>query len=152
MFMLPHQQQSCREKSWGFPIFVRPSSVLDYWTRFTPRSDWMVVSPQYDIPFVISEVISQEQQQDRSRMLIQAIALARTGQFLMQSTSKRRFFVVAIYVDAHMVASRYIVMQTGLETTTNANPLHYRRAVSVRDSAGLRYSMKWPGVHPSKRL
>ena len=45
-------------------------------------------------------------------MLVQAIAVARAGQYLLKSTSKKRFFVVAIYVNADMVASRYIVMQT----------------------------------------
>lgn len=43
-------------------------------------------------------------------MLIQAIALARVGRHLLRSDST--FFVVAIYVDAKMHASRYILMQT----------------------------------------
>jgi len=72
----------------------------------------MVFSPKFEIPFVISEVVSDKGEADRCRMLVEAIALARAGQFLLQSGSKKRFFVVAIYVDADMVASRYIVMQT----------------------------------------
>lgn len=79
--------------------------------KFTPRSDCMVVSSLCGIPFVICEVISDERERDRSRMLVQAIALARAGQFLLKSTLDN-FFVVALYVDANMVVSRYIVMQT----------------------------------------
>lgn len=53
-------------------------------------------------------------------MLIEAIVLARVGHFLLQPTSKKKFFVVAIYVDASMVATRYIVMQTkGHDTGDN---------------------------------
>jgi hypothetical protein len=73
----------------------------------------MVVSPQFQIPFVICEVISDKHERDRSRMLVQAVALARTGQFLLRPASTKKFFVVAIYVDANMVASRYIVMEVG---------------------------------------
>ena len=63
----------------------------------------MVISPQYKI--IISEVISDKTEKDRFRMLVEAIALARVGHFLLQSTSKKMFFVVAIYVNAEMVAS-----------------------------------------------
>ena len=72
----------------------------------------MVFSSQFDIPFVICEVISDRWQGDRSRMLIEATALARVGQCLLRPTSQKKFFVVAIYVDGNMVVSRYIVMQT----------------------------------------
>ena len=73
----------------------------------------MVISPQFRIPFVISEVISDETENSRYRMLIEATVLARAGRFLLQCNSEKRFFVVAIYVNANMVASRYIVMDTG---------------------------------------
>ena len=57
-------------------------------------------------------------------MLVEAIALARVGHFLLQSTSQKRFFVVAIYVNAEMVASRYVVMQTeGHDTGGNHKPV-----------------------------
>ncbi|KAN0081576.1 hypothetical protein V8E55_009200 [Tylopilus felleus] len=101
-----------QEKSWGFPIFVDTSSTINVCRKFTPRSDWMVISPQFRIPFIISEVISNKKQNDRWRMLVEAIPLARAGQFLLKPTSKKTFFVVAIYVTADLVASRYIVMPT----------------------------------------
>ncbi|KAN0081581.1 hypothetical protein V8E55_009205, partial [Tylopilus felleus] len=101
-----------QEKSWGFPIFVNTSSTINVCRKFTPRSDWMVISPQFRIPFIISEVISNKTQNDRWRMLVEAIPLARAGQFLLKPTSKKTFFVVAIYVTANLVASRYIVMPT----------------------------------------
>ncbi|KAN0081577.1 hypothetical protein V8E55_009201 [Tylopilus felleus] len=101
-----------QEKSWGFPIFVDTSSTMNVCRKFTPRSDWMVISPQFRIPFIISEVISNKTQNDRWRMLVEAIPLARAGQFLLKPTSKKTFFVVAIYVTADLIASRYIVMPT----------------------------------------
>ena len=72
----------------------------------------MIISSLHQIPFVICEVISDPYQSDRFRMLVQAAALARTGQLLLRSTSRKKFFVVAIYVDAKMIVSRYIVMKT----------------------------------------
>ncbi|KAH0834610.1 hypothetical protein J3R83DRAFT_10065, partial [Lanmaoa asiatica] len=101
-----------QDKSWGFPMFVDATYPPSAFRKFVPRSDCMVISLQFLIPFVICEVISDGRQSDRSRMLVQATALVRTGQFLLRSTSRKKFFVVAIYVDANMVASRYIVMQT----------------------------------------
>ena len=65
----------------------------------------MVISPQYEISFIISEVISDKTEKDRFRMLVEVIALARVEHSLLQSTSKKMFFVVAIYVNAEMVAS-----------------------------------------------
>ena len=96
----------------------------------------MVVSPQFEIPFVISEVIS-DKKEDRCKMLVEAIALARAGRFLLRSGSKKRFFVVAIYVDAGMVASRYIVMQTEGGNTAQDN-----KPVSVHTIVVMSYSRK----------
>ncbi|KAF8554809.1 hypothetical protein OG21DRAFT_1018327 [Imleria badia] len=101
------------EQSWSFPLFVDTPSMRDDWKTYTPRNDCMVVSPQHGIPFIISEVISDVKESDCWRMLVEASALARAGQFLLKSTSKKRFFIVALYVDANMVVSRYIVMQSG---------------------------------------
>ncbi|KAN0081514.1 hypothetical protein V8E55_009138 [Tylopilus felleus] len=99
-----------QEKSWQFPIFVDTTAAPKAFRKFTPRSDWMVISRKHRIPFVISEVISNRNETDRYRMLIQATALARAGHSLLKS-STGTFFIVAIYLDAKMVASRYIVMQ-----------------------------------------
>ena len=107
----------------------------------------MVVAPRYEIPFVISEVISDKGEVDRCRMLVEATALARAGRFLLRSGSKKRFFVVAIYVDAGMVASRYIVMQTEGSNTAQDN-----KPVSVHTAVVMSYSRKCPGVHSSEKL
>ncbi|KAN0081523.1 hypothetical protein V8E55_009147 [Tylopilus felleus] len=110
---IDNRSRGFQEKSWGFPIFVDSIKSPGVFRKFTPRSDWMVISPQFRIPFVISEVISDETENSRYRMLIEATVLARAGRFLLQCNSEKRFFVVAIYVNANMVASRYIVMDTG---------------------------------------
>lgn len=48
-------------------------------------------------------------------MLIEAIAAARAGHFLMKSDAEERFFVVAIYLRRSLEAERYIVMQTSAD-------------------------------------
>ena len=40
----------------------------------------MVISPQYEIIFLVSEMISHKTEKDRCRMLAEAIAVARAGQ------------------------------------------------------------------------
>lgn len=94
----------------------------------------MVASPLFSVPFVISEMISESKENkenDRSRMLVEAIALARAGQFLLKSTSEKRFFVVAICLDISLVASRYIVMQTGQGDGAETEAFYKDKAVSV---------------------
>jgi hypothetical protein len=94
----------------------------------------MVFSSQFDIPFVICEVVSDSWQSDRSRMLVQATALARTGQFILRSSSKKKFSVVALYVDDNMVVSRYIVMQTEGDSAEGDH-----KPVSDHDRVGMRH-------------
>ncbi|KIJ59603.1 hypothetical protein HYDPIDRAFT_33043 [Hydnomerulius pinastri MD-312] len=102
-----------QEMPWGYPIFLNTPVAPDTWRKFTPKSNFMVSSDAYCIPFVISEVISDKSQSVRYRMLVQAIATARAGRFLLKNGAQGKFFVVAIYLRKHMVAERYIVMQTG---------------------------------------
>jgi len=44
-------------------------------------------------------------------MLVQAIAIARAGQYLM--TAGEQFFVVGIYIRENMIAERFVVANTG---------------------------------------
>ncbi|KAI5988876.1 hypothetical protein EDC04DRAFT_2912387 [Pisolithus marmoratus] len=89
---------------------VRPSTSGASTGR---KSDLMVSSQGHLIPFFVSEVISMKSEDDRFRMLLQAIAAARAGKILLKKTAERKFFVVAVYLNKNMIASRYIVMQTG---------------------------------------
>jgi hypothetical protein len=73
----------------------------------------MVSSRSFLFPFLISEVISQRNEQDRYCMLLQAIAVARAGQYLMEADAPMRFFVVAVYLRADLTAERYVVTHTG---------------------------------------
>ena len=79
-------------------------------------------------------------------MLVQAIAVARAGQYLLKSTSEKRFFVVAIYVNADMVASRYIVMQTN---PSNEEQKPVSDGYSVVCSC---YLLNYAGLHSSGRF
>ncbi|OJA13562.1 hypothetical protein AZE42_13275 [Rhizopogon vesiculosus] len=104
-----------QEKPWGFPIFLSTEHQPDSWCQFRPRSDFMVSSRLFLCPFLISEIVSQDDEADRYRMLLQAIAVARAGQYLIRHGSPMRFFVVAIYLRANLTAERYIVTNIGPE-------------------------------------
>lgn len=60
--------------------------------------------------FIICQVISDVSQVDCAKMLHEAITLAHAGQCLVYSNSKKKFFIVALYVDENMVVD--IAMQT----------------------------------------
>jgi hypothetical protein len=80
-------------------------------------------------------------------MLLQVIALARTGQLLLRSNSTKTFFMVALYVDNNMVVSRYIVMQTeGDNAESDCKP------VSDNDCVWIRYSKQHIGFNSSEKL
>ncbi|KIJ58017.1 hypothetical protein HYDPIDRAFT_190913 [Hydnomerulius pinastri MD-312] len=98
--------------SWKFPCFLNTINIptFDAWRKFTPKNGFMVTSTSHSIPFLISEVIPNSNEQDRYRMLLQAVATARAGCFLMKHNSMKKFFVVAIHVTNELTAERYIVM------------------------------------------
>ncbi|KAG6374935.1 hypothetical protein JVT61DRAFT_3685 [Boletus reticuloceps] len=68
---------------WSCPMFVEAANPPNAFRKFVPKSNCMVVSSQLEIPFLICEVISHKYEHDRSRLLIQATALACTGQLLL---------------------------------------------------------------------
>jgi len=70
----------------------------------------MVSSRSFLCPFLISEVVSDGDESDRFRMLLEAIAVARAGQYL---TRQGQFFVVAVYLRANLIAERYVVANIG---------------------------------------
>ena len=100
-----------RQMPWKFPIFVSQALTPDLWEKYKPNSDLSVISPGFLCPFVICEVISQTDKEDRFRMLLQGVAVVRVGNYLMKSGSKRPFFIVAIYFTNMLVAERYIMIQ-----------------------------------------
>lgn len=73
----------------------------------------MVSSRSFLCPFLISEVVSQKDEQDRCRMLVQAIAAARAGRYLIREGAEIQFFVVAIYLRANLTVERYVVANIG---------------------------------------
>ncbi|KAI6012997.1 kinase-like domain-containing protein [Pisolithus marmoratus] len=119
------------EMPWGFPIFVGTREALDVWRKYRPKSDLMVSSQGHLIPFFVSEVISMKSEDDRFRMLLQAIAAARAGKILLKKTAERKFFVVAVYLNKNMIASRYIVMQTGQDNDEPTEEFRQGNAVSI---------------------
>lgn len=81
-----------------------------------PASDFSVWFRELDLPLIIAEVIPERSEQDRYRMLLQAIALARLVFYLRRPESATHPFIVAIYLTANLNAERYIVMKTGSAT------------------------------------
>ncbi|KAI6002621.1 hypothetical protein F5J12DRAFT_840168 [Pisolithus orientalis] len=119
------------EMPWGFPIFIGNRDAADALRKYKPKSDLMATSARHLNPFFVSEVISLKQEDDRFRMLLQAIAAARAGKILLKETAKRKFFVVAVYLNKDLVASRYIVMQTGQDNAEHAEAYRQGNAVSI---------------------
>ncbi|KDR73207.1 hypothetical protein GALMADRAFT_724722 [Galerina marginata CBS 339.88] len=104
-----------RKISWKFPLFVSCPTMSTVPRKYTPVSDFSVWFRNLDLPLVIAEVIP-ERSEDRYRMLLQAIALARLVFYLRRPESAAHPFVVAIHLTANMIAERYIVMKTGPTT------------------------------------
>ncbi|KAI6022154.1 kinase-like domain-containing protein [Pisolithus microcarpus] len=90
----------------------------------------MVSFARHLIPFFVSEVVSMTNEEDRFRMLLQVKAVARAGKKLLKNTSEREFLVAAVYFDKKMVASRYIVMQTGRDAE-DPDGFYQGKAVSI---------------------
>ncbi|OAX31342.1 hypothetical protein K503DRAFT_95642 [Rhizopogon vinicolor AM-OR11-026] len=95
-----------QEKPWGFPIFLSTEYHPDPWCQFRLRSDFIVSSRLFLCPSLISEIVSQDDEADRYRMLLQAIPIARAGQYLIRYGSPMLFFVVAVYLRANLTTER----------------------------------------------
>ena len=119
----------CRGKQWPFSIFVAASGPSR--RKYTPKSDFSFIMHKFGegktaptnlawvmtcdhmivVPLIISEVTSDERETDRWRMLLQAIALVRTGNYLLKKERSGDFFVISIYVTNDFVAERYFLYQ-----------------------------------------
>jgi len=91
-------------------MFISSFAAPDNWRKFTPNSDFSVISKAFLCPFIIAEIVSQPQGKDRFRMLVEGLAAVRAGQYLLKSNT-RKFFVVAIYLTANLRAERYILTE-----------------------------------------
>ena len=80
--------------------------------KYTPHSDLSLVSAAHLCHFIVGEVISQKNESDRYRMLLQAIVAARVGRYLMQS-DKTPFILMALYLRKDLTVERYLVSQAG---------------------------------------
>ena len=116
--------QLCSEKSWPFNIFVKSGNVL---RRYQPKSDfsYTTFAAGMLIPVVIGEVISNDQDTVRCRILVQAAALARLGAFLRKSPTSPTFVVMAIYVDNDFLAYRHLLYKD--QSGQKASPPLYTR-------------------------
>jgi hypothetical protein len=98
-------------------MFIECHAMGDLPLKYCPKNDFCIwferEGGSIALPLVIGEVISHQDEKDRFRMLLQAIALARLVSELRKSKSEVQPFIVAIYVTGDMVAERYIVMKVG---------------------------------------
>ncbi|KAF8804871.1 hypothetical protein BYT27DRAFT_6685730 [Phlegmacium glaucopus] len=98
------------ETHWTFPLFLSCPTMSQLPRQYTPVSDFSVWFGKLDLPLIVAEVVSQKNEEDRYRMLLQAIALARLVFQLRRSESTAHPFIVGIYLTASLNAERYIVM------------------------------------------
>ena len=84
----------------------------DILCKYTPHSDLSLVSAPHLCHFIVGEVISQKDESDRYRMLLQAMVAARVGKHLMKS-DKTPFILMALYLRKDLTVERYLVSQTG---------------------------------------
>ncbi|KAF8870823.1 hypothetical protein BD779DRAFT_509490 [Infundibulicybe gibba] len=103
-----------QQRPLSFPIFLSQSDQPEAWCKYTPTPYFMALSKfgstpefKFEFPLIISEVGSKEDESGRQRMLLQAIAFSRAGQYLMKPD--KQFYMVAIYLRADMTAERYVV-------------------------------------------
>ncbi|KAI6013005.1 hypothetical protein EDC04DRAFT_2609460 [Pisolithus marmoratus] len=59
------------------------------------------------------------------------IAAMQVGKILLKKMAEHKFFVVAIYLNKNMIASQYIVMQTGQDNDEPTEEFHQGNAVSI---------------------
>jgi hypothetical protein len=96
-------------------MFVNCNGMAELPRKYFPRNDfcvWFKKRGQAALPLVIGEVVSFQDEKDRYRMLVQAIALARLISELRTSESTEPPFIVAIYLTKDLTAERYIVMKS----------------------------------------
>ena len=70
----------------------------------------MVSSRSFLRQFLISEAILDGDESDRFHMLLEAIAVARAGQYL---TRQGQFFVMAVYLRENLIAEKDVVANIG---------------------------------------
>jgi hypothetical protein len=70
-----------------------------------------------DFPHLLLEVNSQSNESDRFRMLLQASCIARIGNWLRTSTSRKPITIMAIYIDKYFKANQYLLYQPDVGST-----------------------------------
>ena len=95
---------------WPFNVFVKSKDVL---YKYQPKSDFMftTIDGAIGMPLIVGEVISDNEQSDKWRMLCQAIAIARLLAYF-KTVSKTALVVMAVYIDNNFHADRYLLYVT----------------------------------------
>jgi hypothetical protein len=85
--------------------------------QYTPKSDAFLRINKF--PHLILEVISDQGQSDRNRMLLQGACLARLGNALRRDPAVSGPFIVsAIYIDNQLHAKWHLMYQPSVSDTT----------------------------------
>lgn len=101
-----------RHPSLDFPLVVTQVTT-NFQRRHMSSSHFNLVSKLHSCHYLIGEIFSEPSEQDRYRMLLQAMTAARVGKYLTNADDARPFVAMAIYVTEHLVAERYLVAQLG---------------------------------------
>ena len=114
MALMSLEPTNFSNKPWQFPLFVDVDYPHDSKYSYNPRSDAELRFSNF--PLLILEVISNENETDRTRLLLQASCLARLGNALRESavqnsTDGNPFIAAAVYINSELQADWYRVYQ-----------------------------------------
>lgn len=98
-----------QDQAWSYSILTLFSDTVK--ARYTPRSDFSLGLTYLIVQLIIAEIVSENNESDRYRMLCQAIVATRVAKYLLKESSDT-FVLMAIYVTRNFVAERYLVSQT----------------------------------------
>ena len=83
---------------------------------YTPRPDFHIRIKGF--PHLVLEVNSQSNQSDRYCTPLQAACIARIGNSLRGSATGGAVMIMAVYIDTHFVAHRYLLCQPDVKSVT----------------------------------
>ncbi|TDL13329.1 hypothetical protein BD410DRAFT_847064 [Rickenella mellea] len=95
-------------KSWDFPLLVRENTSTTQ-RKYFPKNDFWL-APDKGRPRILGEVVSDKQERDRIRMLLQCAVAARTANLFEQQQGS---VVMAIYLTNDYTAERYLTYADG---------------------------------------
>lgn len=87
------------------------------YAKYSPSSD-LHLDNSYGIPLLIGEIVSEPSEEDRERMLLQAVGLVRVARCFCKNPA-----IMAVYFDNEYLAARYIAYTDKMDEKKVLNAL-----------------------------